>query len=108
MAEERCPFCQATIARTDKTCPHCQRPLTGKAMQQTAAGLAARGAPDGFPAIAALMLVAALGACGLGLLFASQATIGVAAVAVGCVLAVWARMLQASAHHRDAMSFRRE
>lgn len=38
-----------------------------------------------------------------GLLFTSQATLGVAIVGVGCIVAVWARIVQASDHHSAAM-----
>jgi hypothetical protein len=37
----------------------------------------------------------------LGLLFASQATIGVALVCFGCLLAIYARLAQAHVYHRE-------
>ena len=50
--------------------------------------------------LSALLVFLALAAGFIGLVFSSQATAGVAIVAVGCLLAIFARMAQASHHHR--------
>jgi hypothetical protein len=51
---------------------------------------------------AALVVMALLGTVA-GILFASQATAGVALVSASCLLAILARMAQASAHHEALM-----
>jgi predicted amidophosphoribosyltransferase len=30
--DERCPYCDGVVDRTDKECPHCKRRLTGRAL----------------------------------------------------------------------------
>ena len=47
------------------------------------------------------LIVLALLAGFLGLVFASQATIGVGLVGFGCLLAILARIRQADVHHRE-------
>lgn len=53
------------------------------------------------PDMPALIVLAVL-AGGLGLLLASQATVGVAVVGFGCLLAILARIVQADHHHKVA------
>lgn len=48
-----------------------------------------------------LLVIIALVAALAGLLLASQATAGVAVVGVGCIMAIFARMAQASVHHEQ-------
>ena len=48
----------------------------------------------------AVLLVVALLAVGFGALSLSQATLGVGAIAIGCFLAICARLAQAEVHHR--------
>ena len=51
----------------------------------------------------ALLLVLALLAVGFGALSLSQATLGVGMIAIGCFLAIAARLAQAEVHHRAAL-----
>jgi hypothetical protein len=46
-----------------------------------------------------VLLIGALGAGGIGLLFLSQATAGVGLLAFGCLLAICARIAQAAGQH---------
>jgi hypothetical protein len=55
----------------------------------------------------ALVVFAVLFGLG-GLVFASQATAGVAAIAVGCLLAILARIVQAGRQHEEVMETRRQ
>lgn len=43
-----------------------------------------------------------------GLLFASEATGGVAAIALGCLFAILARIEQAGRHHKELMADRQQ
>jgi hypothetical protein len=49
----------------------------------------------------ALLVLLAICAGGLGLLFLSQATTGVGLIAGGCLLAIFARLVQAEQHQRE-------
>ena len=49
------------------------------------------------------VLLLAILACVFGLFAASQATGGVALIGFACLVAIWARIAQAAAHHRDHM-----
>ena len=51
----------------------------------------------------ALLLVLALLAVGFGALSLSQATLGVGMIAIGCFLAIAARLAQAEVHHRAVL-----
>lgn len=93
-----CPHCGAAAPIDERTCPRCHRGMSGAALMNTAPPKA-----NPFPIGSILLILVALAAAGLGLLFLSQATIGVGLIAGGCLLAVWARLVQASAHHRDLM-----
>lgn len=48
------------------------------------------------------LVIVALAAGGLGLVMASEATLGVALIGIGCLVAILARMAQASDHHARA------
>ena len=56
--------------------------------------------------MAILIVLALLFGAG-GLLFASQATGGVAAIAVGCLFAILARMAQAAKYHSELVAGRK-
>jgi hypothetical protein len=56
----------------------------------------------------ALLLVAAVFAGALGLMFTSEATLGVGVIALGCLCAILARIAQAGRHHNELMAPRRE
>jgi hypothetical protein len=51
--------------------------------------------------VMALMILVALAAAGLGLLFSSQATVGVSLVAIACLAGIFARIAQASLHRKS-------
>ena len=51
----------------------------------------------------ALLVVIALLAVGFGALTLSQATLGVGNIAIGCFIAILARLVQAEVHHRALM-----
>jgi hypothetical protein len=48
-----------------------------------------------------LLILAAFGVAAIGLLFLSNATSGVGILSLACLLAICARIAQASAHHRE-------
>ena len=54
-----------------------------------------------------LVVLACLGAL-VGFVFASQATMGVALLAAACLLAIFARIAQASSHHDELKRLLRE
>lgn len=56
----------------------------------------------------AWLIALALLAGGVGIMFASEATFGVAAVAVGCLLAILARIAQAASHRSDEVRRRNQ
>lgn len=56
--------------------------------------------------ISVLLIFCSLVGGFFGLVFSSQATGGVALIAASCLLAILARMAQASIHHADAMRSR--
>lgn len=58
------------------------------------------------PSSTVLLLFLAVVAGGFGLLNLSQATLGAGLIALGCLLAIWGRIHQAQAHHRDVMAKR--
>ena len=51
--------------------------------------------------ITIVLVLAALGLAGLGVLLLSEATAGVGVLALACVLGILARIFQASQQHRD-------
>lgn len=55
------------------------------------------------PGVIFLFCFAAFVTAGLGVLFLSQATIGVGLIAVGCFLAIIGRIIQAGAQHTAVM-----
>jgi hypothetical protein len=100
-------------------CSHCGKGISGKYLlaDQEAQRMAARGAvKPSVPAVpvsvtavgagATIFSVLAFLSIPLGLLFASNATAGVAILAAGAILAVIARINQAGLHHREAMAAR--
>ena len=89
--DEHCQHCGGVVERTDKTCPHCQRSLTATAHA---------GKPATMPSSTMLLLLFGVIAVAGGLLTMTQATMGVGLVCAGCFLGVWARILQAGAHHQ--------
>jgi hypothetical protein len=93
--ETRCVECGKWIEGTQAACPHCHA-----TRQPAKAGTVIHP----FPTSTILLLLLGLGALALGALFLSQATMGVGLVAGACFLAIWARILQAGAHHTDVMS----
>jgi tryptophan-rich sensory protein len=50
--------------------------------------------------MSALLVVIAILAVGYGLISLSQATLGVGMIAIGCFVAILARLVQAAEHHR--------
>ena len=98
---EKCPYCAEDVQATDRICPSCGKGLSGKAL------LAKEARVEGVPAGAMLLLLGAVLLAAAGLLFMSNATSGVGLITFGCLLAVWARILQAGAHHKDVMRSRR-
>ena len=93
-----CPSCKASIHDQAVECKHCRHQFRDIPVQTYK--------PDrvGTIFLIALALLFGFG----GLLFASEATGGVAAIALGCLLAILARIEQAGRHHRETMDARRE
>ena len=100
MTEEHCPHCGGVVARTDKTCQHCQRSLTATADAQDRL-------PAAMPSSTILLILFGVVLVGLGVLMLSEATRGVGLISAGCFLAIWARILQAGAHHHNDIRSRR-
>lgn len=50
--------------------------------------------------MSAVLVIIAILAVGYGLLSLSQATLGVGMIAIGCFVAILARLVQAAEHHR--------
>ncbi len=94
-SDEKCPYCSAIVERTDKTCAACQRSLTKSLADQQPR------LPATMPSSTILALLFGFVLMGLGVLMLSEATRGVGLICAGCFLAVWARILQAGAHHHD-------
>jgi len=105
MAEERCPYCGREVERTDKVCPHCQKRITASSLlaDPPGGGAPVPAVPVGVPTSTSVLLLFAVGLGGLGFLMLSEATRGVGMIALGCLLAVWGRIFQAAAIHRDAV-----
>jgi hypothetical protein len=101
VAVESCPHCGNPIARTDRTCPHCGKGLTGKALLAENRGQAAP--IESHPAGAILLTLLGLVLAGIGAATLTQATLGVGLIAGGCFAAIFARIVQAGAHHRQMM-----
>ncbi len=59
---------------------------------------------NAMPGNTLLLTLLGVGIGVLGLLASSQANVGPSIVAFGCLLAIWARIVQAAAHHRDVMT----
>jgi hypothetical protein len=93
-----CSSCGAENADKAVSCKQCDRPFPGVVLKPMK--------PDraGTIFLVVLALLFGLG----GLVFASEATAGVAAIAFGCLLAILARIEQAGRHHNEAMAARRE
>jgi hypothetical protein len=51
--------------------------------------------------MAAILIILAIVAVGIGFLELSQATMGVGILAIGCLMGILARIAQASAHHKE-------
>lgn len=96
--DETCPHCSGVVERTDKTCPHCQRGLSGRALLATADG---QRLPATMPSSTMIALLFGFLLMAFGVLMLSEATRGVGLICAGCFLGVWARILQAGAHHHD-------
>ena len=96
MATEKCPHCGGNVWHTDKICQACGKGLAGSA-------LLAKTATAGSPAGTWLLMIAAFGAALLGLVTLSQATMGVGLLCGGCLFAIWARIVQAGAFHKELM-----
>lgn len=63
-------------------------------------------APRYTPGISMLLILAILGGSGsiaLGLLFASEATVGVALIGLGCFCAICGRIFQAAYQHKELL-----
>lgn len=105
MADEKCPYCFGVIDRTDKVCPHCTRGLTGRALQENPPGgpAAVSAVVVGVPTSTTVLLILAILLGLFGVLTLSEATRGVGMICFGCLLAVWGRIFQAAAHHRDGV-----
>jgi hypothetical protein len=58
----------------------------------------------GVPISAGLLIVAAMGIAALGGVLVSTATSAVALIAWACLLAIFARIAQATTHHREVMA----
>ncbi|HVJ24242.1 MAG TPA: hypothetical protein VM756_09945 [Burkholderiales bacterium] len=91
-----CPHCAAENHDKAAVCKGCDRPFPGITLQPFK--------PDRSGTIM-LVVVAVLFGVG-GLVFASQATGGVAAIALGCLFAILARISQAGRHHEESMRAR--
>jgi hypothetical protein len=95
---ELCSHCRQPVGQYDRSCRNCGKRLDGAA--QLATPLATPVATQGRPSALLRVLVglAILGGA-VGFLLASQATAGVAMIACALLLAVLARIEQASTHH---------
>lgn len=96
MADEKCPYCSGSVIRTDTTCPHCKRSLTRAAADQTRL-------PATMPSSTILLVGLGVVFAGLGVLMLSEATRGVGLICAGCFAGVWARVIQAGAHHHNVL-----
>jgi hypothetical protein len=96
-------------------CHHCGKGLSGKYLlsEPEAQRMAALGAvPREPPPIhttpiglgAGLLIIVAFLATLVGFVYAINATGGVAVVAAGAILAIFARITQAALHHREVMN----
>lgn len=54
--------------------------------------------------LAVLLLLAAIAVGAGGMLFVSEATLGVAIIALACLIAIIARLVQAAAHNRAVLA----
>lgn len=95
----RCPHCKGEVEHTAKVCPHCFKGMAG-------AAAVASVVTAGTPPSAVLLLALAVGAGAFGFASLSQATAGVGMIAGGLLLAVWARIAQAAAFHKEQMGKR--
>jgi hypothetical protein len=84
-----CPRCTTVLPPNGDTCPSCGKAVAGAALM--APTHEAR-----MPTSATLVLLFAFTVAALGLLFASQATLGPTIVGIACLLGITARMVQAS------------
>lgn len=100
-----CPHCGATVGEYDQTCGSCQRGLSGAALLAES-----RGAPTtpatGTPGFSGVLIVFALIGAFAAIMATSQATLGASMMAGCCLLAILARIVQASVHHTEAMKRR--
>jgi len=96
-----CPFCAEDIQAASVICKHCHRDVRA-AVVSTTDGAYEKSPMMGL--LAALLVFLGVVAGVLGLASLSQATAGVGGIAFGCLLAIFARMAQASAHHQQSRS----
>lgn len=103
-ATDTCPNCQTAVRPHDRVCGACGARLDGAAMLAHSQD-ELHGAEGTRNLLVQFLIFCAVTGGLLGLLFASQATLGAAMVGYAVLLAVLARLAQANAHHAAVIKY---